>query len=190
MFNKKCNLLCAALLGSVCLSGCREISDEEKELAAFSASVSDFADYIKEADRKINGLDVNQKESADELLQILDDMDAEFARFAALEVPDQYKGVGDLADEASENMSLAVSYYHSAYEAETFDINYADAAYQYYERVMMRIDYMGRILSGEEIPENDDIIIYEESDDSSILDKWLSDDQKETASETAPEAVE
>lgn len=190
MLNRRCRLLWAALLGAVCFSGCGKTDDTEKELADFSASISDFADYIKDADEKINGLDVNKKESADELLAILDDMDIEFARFAELEVPDLYKGVGKLADEASEHMSLAVSYYHSAYEAENFDRDDADIAYQYYTYSMERIEYMGHILSGKEIPENDHVTIYEESNDSNILDRWLSGGESETASEVIPEAAD
>ena len=50
------------------LSGCGNTSEAEKELAVFSSSVTDFSEYIQEADEKINSLDVSQKESADELL--------------------------------------------------------------------------------------------------------------------------
>ena len=81
---KKNLLVTAALLGALGLSGCGDTSEEEKELAVFSSSVTAFKDYIQEADAKINGLDVSQKESVGELLEILDDMDLEFAEFAVL----------------------------------------------------------------------------------------------------------
>ena len=128
MLKKTYKLLLIALLGTFCFSGFGKTSEEEQELAAFSANIADFTNYIKEADQKINGIDVTQKEAPAELLQILDEMDAEFAKFAEIDMPVQYKGVERLADEASENMSLAVSYYHSAYEAESFGKDDAEIA--------------------------------------------------------------
>lgn len=192
MLKKTYKLLLIALLGTFCFSGCGKTSEEEQELAAFSANIADFTNYIKEADQKINGIDVTQKEAPAELLQILDDMDAEFAKFAEIDMPVQYKGVERLADEASENMSLAVSYYHSAYEAESFGKDDAEIAYQHYTRVMDRIKYIGYVVSGDDIPADEHVTIYEETNDSNILEKWLGGDEDEsaTASETTPEAVE
>lgn len=190
MINNKNKILLAALLGAVCLTGCGNTSDEEKELATFSASVSEFADYISEANDEINGLDVNKKESADKLLQILDDMDSEFAKFAEMDVPGIYAGIESLADNASTNMSQAVSYYHSAYEAEEFNADDADVAYQYYALAMKNVKGIGYVLSGEEIPTSEDITVYEKSNDGNILDKWLSDneDENEPTSEIPSEA--
>lgn len=191
MLNKKNKILFAALLGAVCLSGCGNTSDEEKELASFSTSVSEFTNYISESGEKINNLDVNKKESAEELLAILDDMDAEFAKFAELKAPDIYESVETLADGASTNMSMAVSYYHSAYEADEFNADDADVAYQYYTRAMKNVKGIGYVLSGEEIPTGEDITVYEKSNDGYILDKWLSgdEDENEMTSETISEAV-
>lgn len=183
---KKYKILLAAMLGAICLSGCGD-TDDEKELADFSASVSDFTDYINESGEKINELDVNDKESVTQLLAILDDMDAEFAKFAELKAPAIYESVETLADGASTNMSMAVSYYHSAYESEEFNADDADVAYQYYTRAMKNVKGIGYVLSGEEIPTSEDITVYEKSNDGHILDKWLSDD--ETASETVSEAA-
>lgn len=191
MLNKKNKILFAALLGAVCLSGCGNTSDEEKELASFSTSVSEFTNYISESGEKINNLDVNKKESAEELLAILDDMDAEFAKFAELKAPDIYESVETLADGASTNMSMAVSYYHSAYEADEFNADDADVAYQYYTRAMKNVKGIGYVLSGEEIPTGEDITVYEKSNDGYILDKWLfgDEDENEMTSETISEAV-
>ena len=191
MLNKKNKILIAALLGAVCLSGCGNTSDEEKELASFSTSVSEFTNYICESGEKINSLDVNKKESAEELLAILDDMDSEFAKFAELKAPDIYESVETLADGASTNMSMAVSYYHSAYEADEFNADDADVAYQYYTRAMKNIKGIGYVLSGEETPTGEDITVYEKSNDGHILDKWLSgdEDENEMTSETFSEAI-
>lgn len=191
MLNKKNKILLVALLGAVSLSGCGNTSDEEKELASFSTSVSEFTNYISESGEKINNLDINKKESAEELLAILDDMDSEFARFAELKAPDIYESVETLADGASTNMSMAVSYYHSAYEADEFNADDADVAYQYYTRAMKNIKGIGYVLSGEEIPTGEDITVYEKSNDGHILDKWLSgdEDENEMTSELFSEAV-
>ena len=192
---KTFRLLAAALLGAASLSGCADSSEEEKTLARFSSSVADFTDYIQEADGKINNLDVTKKESADELLELLDDMDAKFADFANTQMPAQYENVKDLAVQASEEMSLAVSHYHTAYESEPFHESYADAAYQCYERSYECVQLMGYLLAGEKIPENDHVKVYEESNDKNILDKWLSNDESEsseneTASDELSEAIE
>ena len=118
LINKKTLLLSAALLGVLGLSGCGNTSDEEKTLAVFSSSIADFKDYIQEADERINGLDVNQQESASELLEILDSMETEFAEFAELsraQAPNQYESISRLAEQASSDMTMAVSFFFSVY---------------------------------------------------------------------------
>lgn len=184
LINKKTLLLSAALLGVLGLSGCGNTSDEEKTLAVFSSSIADFKDYIQEADERINGLDVNQQESASELLEILDSMETEFAEFAELsraQVPNQYESISRLAEQASSDMTMAVSYYHTAYESEEFDKNYADAAYQHYTYSMEAVKYIGMLLKGEDIPENDHVTVQEITNDEHILDRWLSGDKEEDA---------
>ena len=184
LINKKTLLLSAALLGVLGLSGCGNTSDEEKTLAVFSSSIADFKDYIQEADERINGLDVNQQESASELLEILDSMETEFAEFAELsraQAPNQYESISRLAEQASSDITMAVSYYHTAYESEEFDKNYADAAYQHYTYSMEAVKYIGMLLKGEDIPENDHVTVQEITNDEHILDRWLSGDKEEDA---------
>ena len=86
---------------------------------------------------------------------------------------------------------MAVSYYHSAYEADEFNADDADVAYQYYTRAMKNIKGIGYVLSGEEIPTGEDITVYEKSNDGHILDKWLSsdEDENEMTSEVFSEAT-
>ena len=187
---KTIRLLSAAVFGMAFLSGCGSSNKEEEALASFSSSIEDFTDYIQEADEKLNNLDISNAQSADELLEILDGMEVRFEEFASIEMPVQYEGVKGLALQASEEMSLAVSHYHTAYESEPFNENYADAAYQYYKNSYEYVQYMGYLLAGEEIPENDHVKVYEETNDKNILNKWLSDDENETntASGQIPEA--
>lgn len=188
MNKNKLKILLLAISAIAGISGCGKNSEEEKALADFSQSISDFSVAIREADEKINSLDVSSDTSVDELLQILDDLDAEFAKLAEIEVPPQYAGIEPLADQAGENMSEAVSYYHSAFEAESFNQNDADVAYQYYERAMQRVEYIGYILTGDEIPEDENVTVYEEDNDSMILDKWLNDDDDENENKNIEDA--
>ena len=175
--DKKVMLAAAALLGAISLSGCGDTSEEEKELAGFSASLAEFSEYMQEADEQINNLDTSRKESVDDLLEILDQMDAEFAEFAMIQVPAQYEGISELAKHASETMSEAVSCYHKAYESENFAQNYADGAYQFYTLSMNYVGYIGMILLGEPLPEDAHVTVYEVTNDENILDRWLSGDK-------------
>lgn len=185
-------LIFLAFSMSICLFGCGSANNEEKALADFSAEISDFTEYIKEADTQINSLDTTDKASIDSLLELLDDMDETFQKFSEIDAPAQYQDIENLAQEASENMSLAVSYYHSFFENEPFSAQDADTAYDYYTRAMKRVRYIGYMLTGGEIPEEENVIIYEDANDGNILHKWISNDQDEndTASERTLEAVD
>lgn len=177
ILSKTRTLLIAATM-SACLFGCGGASDDEKALADFSTKISGFTEYIKDADTQINSLDVSDKDSVDQLLAILDDMDEEFQKLAEIDAPMQYQDVENLADEASENMSLAVSCYHTFFETESASGEDAADAYEYYTRAMKRVKYIGYMLAGGEIPEEENVTIYEDTNDSNILHKWLSDDEE------------
>ena len=191
--NKKTMVISTALLGALSLSGCKDAGEQEKELAVFSSSVADFKDYIQETNEKINNLDVSRKESASELLEILDGMETEFAGFAEYtdrirdRIPDQYESIPELAKTASEELSDAVSCYHTAYESESFDSNYADAAYTHYEYSMKAVTCIGYILAGEEIPDALQVTVYEPTNDEHILDRWLSGGREEDAGSAVTE---
>lgn len=164
------------LIGVMCLSGCGK-TDTEKELADFSSSISEFTTVIKDANEQINSIDTSSDDASGQLLEMLDNLDAEFKELAELAVPEQYKSIEDLADEASVNMTNAVSYYHSAYESEEFNEQDADIAYEYYTRAMTRIQYIGYVLVGE-IPEGENITIHEEILENKLLDSLLRDDEE------------
>jgi hypothetical protein len=174
-------LLLASLAGAFILTGCGKANTADDEIAAFSNSVSDFTSYLTDADEKINSLDTTQKESCTQLLEILDEMEQEFENLASLEVPAKYDGFRTLAQSASDNMNLAVSYYHSVYEGDEFDYDSSQTAYEYYMRAMLEVECIGYILSNQDIPDTllEDagihVTISDESSDKSILNKWLGD---------------
>ena len=187
----KCKYIIGTLTTVLCLTACGH-TNEEKELADFSSSISSFTASIQDANQQINELDVNDANASQELLSILDGLDEKFKELADLSVPEQYQSIETLADEASENMTNAVSYFHSAYEGEAFDEQDADVAYQYYTRAMVRIEYIGYVLFGE-IPENDHVKVQEqELNDTRFIDKILdnNDEEQSTSEMTTTISVE
>ena len=186
-----CKYIIGTLTTVLCLTACGH-TNEEKELADFSSSISSFTASIQDANQQINELDVNDANASQELLSILDGLDEKFKELADLSVPEQYQSIETLADEASENMTNAVSYFHSAYEGEAFDEQDADVAYQYYTRAMVRIEYIGYVLVGE-IPENDHVTVQEqELNDTRFIDKILDniDEEQSTSDMTTTISVE
>ena len=187
----KCKYIIGTLTTVLCLTACGH-TNEEKELADFSSSISSFTASIQDANQQINELDVNDANASQELLSILDGLDEKFKELADLSVPEQYQSIESLADEASKNMTNAVSYFHSAYEGEAFDEQDADVAYQYYTRAMVRIEYIGYVLVGE-IPENDHVTVQEqELNDTRFIDKILdnNDEEQSTSEMTTTISVE
>ena len=187
----KCKYIIGTLTTVLCLTACGH-TNEEKELADFSSSISSFTASIQDANQQINELDVNDANASQELLSILDGLDEKFKELADLSVPEQYQSIETLADEASKNMTNAVSYFHSAYEGEAFDEQDADVAYQYYTRAMVRIEYIGYVLVGE-IPENDHVTVQEhELNDTRFIDKILdnNDEEQSTSEMTTTISVE
>ena len=187
----KCKYIIGTLTTVLCLTACGH-TNEEKELADFSSSISSFTASIQDANQQINELDVNDASASQELLSILDGLDEKFKELADLSVPEQYQSIETLADEASKNMTNAVSYFHSAYEGEAFDEQDADVAYQYYTRAMVRIEYIGYVLVGE-IPENDHVTVQEqELNDTRFIDKILdnNDEEQSTSEMTTTISVE
>lgn len=186
-----CKYIIGTLTTVLCLTACGH-TNEEKELADFSSSISSFTASIQDANQQINELDVNDANASQELLSILDGLDEKFKELADLSVPEQYQSIETLADEASKNMTNAVSYFHSAYEGEAFDEQDADVAYQYYTRAMVRIEYIGYVLVGE-IPENDHVTVQEqELNDTRFIDKILdnNDEEQSTSEMTTTISVE
>ena len=136
--------LCFAFL----LTGC----GNKEALEAYKANMNQFFENIKVFDSSINAIDPESDTAVSELLSLLDSMDKSFSQMASLEVPDGFPGVEQLADEASEYMTEAVSYYHQAFEGEEYDSVLADVAKQNYDRANVRLQYIVSILHGD-IPE-------------------------------------
>ncbi|MCI8357830.1 MAG: hypothetical protein HFI51_06770 [Lachnospiraceae bacterium] len=183
---KKWKGLISGLLCTLFLTGC----GEDEALNIYQKDMETFFEHMAEFDENMNAIDVGQEDYVTQLLSYLDALDAEVAWMAELEVPEQFAVVEDLADEASENMRQAVSYFHMAYEAEEFMPNYEEAAREYYKRANLRIQYIIMLLHGE-IPEGEGITYTEEDKifGGGYLNKTDEDseDGAENGGETAPE---
>ena len=134
---------------SLLFTGC---SKKNQELENYKANMNQFFENIKVYNDSINSIDPQSDTAVSDLLALLDSMDTSFAQMASLTVPDGFPGVDQLAAEASENMSQAVSYYHQAFEGEEYDASLADVAKQYYDRANVRLQYIVSILHGDIIP--------------------------------------
>ena len=155
---------------SMLLSGCRG----NTELDNYKVNMNQFFENIKIYDSSINALDPESETAVTDLLALLDSMDQSFRQMASLEVPDGFPGVEELADEASDYMTEAVSYYHQAFEAQPFDTVLADVARQNYDRANLRIQYILSILHGD-IPE--EIYTYEDEEGADDGEAPAEDDE-------------
>ncbi|NBJ94261.1 hypothetical protein [Parablautia muri] len=163
------------------LTGCGKNEDLEN----YKANMNQFFENIRIIDSSINAIDPDSETSTAELLALLDSMDTSFAQMAALEVPDGFPGVDELADDASAYMSEAVSYYHQAYDGE-YDAAFEEVAYRNYEQANIRFQYIVSIIHGN-IPE--EIFTYEDTDTEDTEDTGEEDmgEPKDEGAEQPPE---
>lgn len=155
---KNIKVLCLAMFFCFMLAGCGK---RDEALDEYQANMETFFEHIIEFNDNMNAIDVSQPDYLTQMLEYLDALDAELAWMAQLEVPEQFSAVDSLADEASENMTQAVSFYHMAYEGVEYDENIEAAAKEYYNRANIRIQYIITLLHGE-IPEGEGVTYTEE----------------------------
>ncbi|MCM1253054.1 MAG: hypothetical protein NC321_09550 [Clostridium sp.] len=155
---KNIKVLCLFALLMLLLTGCGKTDEALEE---YQADMETFFEHIMEFNDNMNAIDVEQADYLTQMLEYLDALDAEVAWMAQLEVPEQFSAVDNLADEASENMTQAVLFYHMAYENGEYDANVEEAAKEYYERANLRIQYIITILHGG-VPEGEGITYTED----------------------------
>ncbi|MDE6607616.1 MAG: hypothetical protein K2K54_07675 [Lachnospiraceae bacterium] len=141
------------------LCGC----GKDEQLEEYKTQMSDFFDQIAGLNSDMNAIDASAEDAVSRLLSYLDATEAAFEHLADLEVPEEFGSVESLADEAAENMTQAVSFYHQLYEAESYDNNIAMMADEYYRRANIRLQYIISILHGE-MPEGDNVMIIMEGE--------------------------
>lgn len=165
--NKRFNctvLVFVFALSIFCLFGCGKKSDPK--LDAYKDSMTSFYDKLSYLDGMINGIDPEFEGAKYELLKYLDEMNDAYQDMAAIEVPEEFSGIAQLAVEASEYMQKANEFYHLAYDNE-FDDESEMLASQYYERANNRVVVILQVLHGE-IPEGEGIEV--ETEDTYEID--------------------
>lgn len=166
---KSSTFMMLLLFLAVTLSGCEK---EDAALSKYRSDMTEFTDTVDGLVTSIENIDLESDTRTEELLGYLDEMDAAFAEMSELEVPEQFANIEELADEASANLSEAVSLYHQAFDnsgseesdSAILDSNVLDVALEYYSRAFKRLDYISTILQGE-LPEDESITIIHESED-------------------------
>ena len=139
------------------LTGC----GENKELIKYKNDMDKFFSNVEIIHNKMNSIDYDEENALDELFTCLNDLDKEFKTMAALQVPSEFASIETLADEASENMTLAVTNFQDAYSKDSYNEYTAATAFEYYERANKRFQYMIDILHGK-MPEGENVTITEE----------------------------
>ena len=150
--------ICLALFLLFILTGCGK---KDEALEEYQTNMEAFFEHIVEFNDNMNAIDVSQGDYVSQMLDYLDALDAEVAWMAQLEVPDEFSVVESLADEASENMTQAVLFYHMAYDNGEYDENVEVAAKEYYDRANLRIQYIITLLHGE-VPQGEGLTYTEE----------------------------
>lgn len=153
----KLYILLTTLLFAFLLVGC----SESKELKEFRTAFDTFCTDVADLDDSINAIDAAAEDAPAQLLTMLDELDVKFQELAALKIPQEFSYMENLADEASENMTLAVENYHTAFESEYYDSYTANIASQYYERAYKRIQYMITFMHGD-VPDDENVQMIED----------------------------
>lgn len=146
--NKKCTLLLTALCGLSLIAGC----GEKKELTVFKENMDSFYTQITDIQDSIQSIDIGSEDAASNLLSDLEQMVQQFDSLAAMEAPQEFSNIEELADDAATYMQQAYELYQQAYSQDFISDSYTQAASENYASAMKRISYIAALLQGE-IPE-------------------------------------
>lgn len=152
-------LVMSVLSFCLLLGGC----GEDQALKKFKKAMDEYCLEIAEIDNGINSIDTQSETRIEDLMNYLDQLDSAFKKLADMTVPEEFNYIEELADDASEYMTEAVSLYHEAYSNNSFNEYTAAYAREYYERACKRLNYIITFLHGD-IPEGDDITILQDGD--------------------------
>lgn len=149
-------MLIAGLFAITALTGC----GEDPKLTQFRNDIESFCTEISRIDTSINSIDASSEGAVAELLSYLDDLDDAFQGFAELDFPEEFDYLEEIADQAGDYMSTAVSSYHEAYGESYYDEYTAAYARENYSRAYKRVQIIITFLHGE-TPDDVDLQIEE-----------------------------
>ena len=148
----KIRLFAAGFFAAIFFTAC----GEDPELTQFRNSIESFCMEISQIDTSINNIDASSERAVTELLFHLDSLEDAFQEFAELDFPEEFDYLEEIADQAGEYMSTAVSSYHDAYSGEFYDESAAAYASENYSRAYKRVQIIITFLHGD-IPEDVDL---------------------------------
>lgn len=123
---------------SFCVFGCKK-----DDTGAYTEKVNEFYQKLSSYDAKINAIDSKASDADAKLLEILDQMDNDFKEFAKIDSPASVPEAKEHANNASNCMSNAVSYYHEAFKSEKPDETALQNAKLQYENAFIEIKNVG-----------------------------------------------
>lgn len=150
--------LAVILLLSIMLTGCNK-DNVDYEMTKFHGEINDFCDNLKEIDSSINQItnisadEQGLKTATTALLENLDLLKDEFAKFSNLDFPTEYDYLEMLADEAYDYMTEAVNAYRKTYQ-ENYTSSMEEYAEENYKRAYKRVQIIIDVLNGKE-PDTD-----------------------------------
>lgn len=146
--------LAVILLLSIMLTGCNK-DNVDYEMTKFHGEINDFCDNLKEIDSSINQItnisadEQGLKTATTALLENLDLLKDEFAKFSNLDFPTEYDYLEKLADEAYDYMTEAVNAYRKTYQ-ENYTSSMEEYAQENYKRAYKRVQIIIDVLNGKE----------------------------------------
>ncbi len=143
-------VVCLALLLTACGS------KGDPELNAFKETMNTFFEDVADIDAQLNALDPESEDAINQMLDLLDELDAKCQALAEISVPEEFSNVSAYTESVRFNISHAVEKYHEAFSNDAYNENIKDVADEYYARANARIHDMILLLHGE-IPIGEDV---------------------------------
>ena len=146
-----------AVIAGVMVLACGCGKKADNNLDSYKESMTEFYDKLSYYDASINGIDTDSEDAKTQLLGYLDEMNETYKTMAALQIPEEFDSISEIAVEAADYMQMADECYHMAYDG-TFDEDQEQLAGQYYQRANARVKVMLQVLHGE-VPTGDNVVV-------------------------------
>ncbi len=146
--------LALLLLISIMLTGCNQ-ENNDYEMTRFHGEINDFCDNLKEIDSSINQItnitadEQGLQAATTALLDNMDRLKDEFAKFSNIDFPTEYDYLEKLADEAYDYMTEAVNAYGKTYQ-ENYTASMEEYAQENYKRAYKRVQIIIDVLNGKD----------------------------------------